>query len=233
VSDGARTGAALACAQTSVLVADPFAMFRFGVRAVLERTGGFAVFEARTLPDALDAVGSNDVAIALIDHALPPVGGIEASARLAKTAGLRAVLWSTAPRPEDVVDALRAGAAGYLDKRMDVDGLVGSLRAISAGETVVPRDLVASSVPAGDRVAAATGEAFSLSRREYEVLERLVRGARNREIAAELGISEFTVKRHVQNILRKLGVPSRWAAATLYRAHSSRRFGRTLARERA
>ena len=221
---GARSGKAFSERGTTVLIADPLSMFRVGVRAVVENSALFAVVEARTLDEAIEAVEPEGAAIALIDLRLPPLGGIEAAAQLSRRAETRAVVWSSAPTPENVLAALRNGAAGYLDKRIAPPELIQSLRSIAAGQVPLSRDVVGVPTGAPDSSRELGGQGadlLTLSVREHEVLEHVATGSRNREIADELGISEFTVKRHVQNVLRKLGVPSRSAAASFYRSHVS------------
>jgi DNA-binding NarL/FixJ family response regulator len=131
------------------------------------------------------------------------------------------IVWSFAPTRETVLAAVRAGADGYLHKEISPAGLVRSLRGVIHGEAPLSRDLATLMIEAihtleeRDR----TRERLSvLSMREREILHHVAHGARNRQIAAALTISEFTVKRHMQNILGKLGVGSRSAAADFYLA---------------
>jgi DNA-binding NarL/FixJ family response regulator len=156
----------------------------------------------------------------LVDLDLPPSGGIAAVAELQHSA-TSSIVWSLGPARATVLDAIRAGARGYLDKEISPQGLVRALRGVVRGEAALSRELVTLLIDAlhgveeRDRV---RDQAAVLSSREREVLALVSRGARNREIAAELHISEFTVKRHVQNILNKLEVPSRRSAAAVYRS---------------
>src|SRR5581483_7926859 len=109
----------------------------------------------------------------------------------------------------------------FLHKAISQQGLVRALRGAARGEAPLQRDIASMMIDAihgSDERADARGRVALLSAREREVLERVAHGARNKEVAAVLGISEFTVKRHVQNILQKLVLPSRGAAASFYRA---------------
>jgi two-component system NarL family response regulator len=130
-------------------------------------------------------------------------------------------VWSFEPTAETVLTAIRAGAAGYLRKEIAPDGLLRALRGLLAGEAALGRDFAALLVReiqrTGERERARERAAI-LSTREREVLALVARGASNRDVAGELYISEFTVKRHMQNILRKLHVPSRDAAGAFYRS---------------
>jgi two-component system nitrate/nitrite response regulator NarL len=207
--------------RTRVLVADPFAIFRAGVRNLLRREDDFRVVEAADLHGVQGILThSQPPDVALIDADLPPGGGVEAVDWLETNCCTRTVVWSFEPTRDTVLAALRAGASGYLRKDISPDGLVRSLRGLACGEAPLSRDLVALMVEAIHHFSGCehTRDRLStLSSRECEVLERLARGQRNREIASDLSISEFTVKRHVQNILDKLGLGSRRDAGDFYR----------------
>jgi DNA-binding NarL/FixJ family response regulator len=203
--------------KTRILIADPAEIFRSGVSSVLVRESDFAVEAVAKLEGVILATPCPD--IALIDANLPPRGGLAAVARLAETCSTYSIIWSVAPSEEAVLSAIRAGASGYLDKQTSSQGLLRALRGIARGEAPLARDVATLMIKAlhSDDERDQARERFSvLSTREREVLGLVVRGARNKEIASELYISEFTVKRHVQNILQKLDMPSRGAAADFY-----------------
>ena len=206
--------------RTRVLVADDVATLRSGVRELLLRESDFRVFEARGLEELCAAVERHSPDIVLVDLDLPPSGGIAAVAELQRSE-TSSIVWSFEPDRSTVLEAIRAGARGYLDKEISPQGLVRALRGVVRGEAALSRELVTLLIDAlhgveeRDRV---RDQAAVLSSREREVLALVSRGARNREIGEELHISEFTVKRHVQNILNKLEVPSRRSAAAVYRS---------------
>jgi DNA-binding NarL/FixJ family response regulator len=206
--------------RTRVLVADDVATLRSGVRELLLRESDFRVFEARGLEELCAAVERHSPDIVLVDLDLPPSGGIAAVAELQRSE-TSSIVWSFEPDRSTVLEAIRAGARGYLDKEISPQGLVRALRGVVRGEAALSRELVTLLIDAlhgveeRDRV---RDQAAVLSTREREVLALVSRGARNREIGEELHISEFTVKRHVQNILNKLEVPSRRSAAAVYRS---------------
>lgn len=207
--------------RTRVLVADSLSIFRAGVRKLLSTSSDFEVVEAADLSELLLAVEENCPDVALVDLDLLPDGGLEAVAQLSERCSCRTIVWSCEPSRETVLDAIRAGASGYLEKTISPTGLVRALRGIELGEAPLSRDLATLMVEAlhgRERRREALARAAILSAREREVLDLVARGARNRQIAEALVISEFTVKRHMQNILRKLGLPTRRAAATLYGA---------------
>jgi DNA-binding NarL/FixJ family response regulator len=206
--------------QTRVLVADPLRIFRAGVRNLLLRASDFAVVEVGSLDEMLDAVDERCPDIALIDMELPPLGGVAAVQRLAKRCSAYTIVWSFQPTRETVLSAVRSGAHGFLHKEISPDGLVRALRGVVQGEAPISRDLASLMIDALhglDERSRARERAGVLSPREREVLDLVAQGARNKQIATTLVISEFTVKRHVQNILQKLELPSRRAAATFYR----------------
>lgn len=206
--------------QTHILVADSLRIFRAGVRNLLLRESDFAVMEAGTLDEVFSAIERECPDIALVDLDLPPLGGVAAVERLAKRCSAYTIVWSLEPSRDTVLAAVRAGAHGFLHKEISPEGLVRALRGVVQGEAPLSRDLASLMIDAlhgSDERTHARDRAAVLSSREREVLDLIAQGARNKQIAALLTISEFTVKRHVQNILQKLEVPSRRAAATFYR----------------
>ena len=203
-----------------VLVADGAPLFRSGVRYLLTREGDFVLTEAADFDELMQVMEHEAPEIALIDLDLPPSGGVAAVAHLAAQNTTRLVVWGFEAEREQVLDALTAGADGFLDKAISPTGLMRALRGMSRGETPLPRELVTVVVDAVHDFEArdrARERLVVLSAREREVLALVANGSRNRQIADELSISEFTVKRHMQNILQKLDLSSRTAAAAFYR----------------
>ena len=211
-----------------ILVADSLTIFRAGVRNLLTRESDLEVLEAANFGDVAEHVALGCPDVALIDLELPPSGGVEAVKLLSERCSTYMIVWSFAPTRESVLAAIRAGASGYLHKEISPAGLVRSLRGVGNGEAPLSRDLATLMIDAIHRVEERdrTRERLSvLSAREREILDCVAHGARNREIATALTISEFTVKRHMQNILGKLGVGSRRAAADFYRAAQAELLG--------
>lgn len=207
--------------RTRILVADSLRIFRAGVRNLLSRESDFDVVEAGSLDELLREVADDCPDIALIDRDLPPAGALEAVRRLTAHCSTTAIVWSFEPTHAVVLEAVRAGAHGYLRKEISPQGLVRSLRGVARGEAPLSRDLASLMIGAlhdMDERVRARDRAGTLSSREREVLGLIAEGARNKQIAASLAISEFTVKRHVQNILHKLELPSRRAASAFYRS---------------
>ncbi len=207
--------------RTRILVADSLSIFRSGVKTLLNGNSDFEIVEASDLAGVLRSVGEACPDIALIDLDLLPNGGIEAVAQISERCACQTIVWSCEPSRETVLDAIRAGASGYLEKTISAAGLVRALRGIEHGEAPLSRDLATQMIKAlhgREKRRDAFDRAAVLSAREREVLDLVARGARNREVAQTLFISEFTVKRHMQNILKKLELPSRQAAAAFYDA---------------
>jgi DNA-binding NarL/FixJ family response regulator len=201
---------------STVAVAEASAVLAAGARSVLEQDG-FAVWTAASLDELLGRAASSPPEIVLLDLTLPPRGATSAIGRLAHDGRTRTVVWSFEPSPEDVLGAVAAGAVGFLTKQVAPADLVAVMRRVEAGEAVLGEGVAGLLVTAVHRVYAEHRMRESLlSAREVGVLALVSEGLKNREIAAALAISEFTVKRHVQNILRKLDLPSRRAAAALH-----------------
>jgi DNA-binding NarL/FixJ family response regulator len=204
---------------TRILVADGLTVYRAAVRTVLASEPDFEVAEATATSEVYALAEATSFDLALVDLELPPSGALDAIARLRRSGAAMVIVWSSTPARATVLDAIRAGAGGYLSKEIAPTALVRALRGAARGEAPLSRELTAAMVDelqAGH--ARSTLDESQLSAREREVLAHLAAGARNSEIAAALRISHFTVKRHVQNILQKLGVGSRGDAAEMYRA---------------
>jgi DNA-binding NarL/FixJ family response regulator len=207
--------------RTSIVVADGGPIFRAAVRHLLRRESDFQVFEASTFAELSALLEKRMPDIALVDLGLPPSGGLAAITQLASRYETRMIVWGFEATPDAVVSAVSAGAKGFLLKEISPAGLIRSLRGVVRGEAPLSRALATLMIDAvhgleaRDRV---RERAVVLSAREREVLALVARGARNREIAEALSISEFTVKRHMQNILQKLDLPSRQAAGLFYQS---------------
>jgi DNA-binding NarL/FixJ family response regulator len=205
--------------KTRVLVADRQRLFRAGIRSLLAHGQDFTVTEAGSLEELLALAGARCPEIALIDVDLPPYGGVDAARRLSGACSACTIVWGFDPTPDTVVAAIRAGARGFLRKNIRPEELVRALGGAVAGVAPLSPDLATFLIDALhglDERSRIRERASVLSPREQEVLGLVAQGARNRQIARELTISEFTVKRHVQNILHKLEVPSRHAATLFY-----------------
>ncbi len=191
------------------------------VRTALELRGDFQVCaEAADAEAAVLAAESEGPDVCLLDINMPG-SGIAAAARITAALPATAVVMLTVSRQdEDLFDALRAGASGYLLKGIDEGSIGDSLHRVLNGEATLPGSLVARLVEEfrdreHHRVAVPEGPAARLTGREWDVLELMRKGATTAEISERLFVSPTTVRSHVSAILRKLGVPNREAAIKL------------------
>jgi DNA-binding NarL/FixJ family response regulator len=201
-----------------LLIADDQPLMRAGFRAVLEATGDMEVVgEAADGAEAVQAARRLRPDVVLMDVRMPVLDGIEAIRRLP---GHRVLVLTTFGLDEYIVEALRAGASGFITKDVPAAELVRAVRIVAAGDALLTPaitrqllDRVARRLPApvegGPEVLA------QLTEREREVLELLARGLSNAEIAAALVVGEATVKTHVSNVLMKLGLRDRVQAVVL------------------
>ncbi len=203
-----------------VLVVDDHTLFRRGLIALLGQEAGVEVVgEAADAGEALRCAQTLRPDLILLDNHMPGVSGLALLPTLrAELPAARVLMLTVSEDEQDLVDALRNGAQGYLLKTADGDELAAALIRTMRGESVVSGEmshkllnvLRGSAAPAPGTLA--TDEP-SLSPRELEILRELTLGASNKEVGRKLGISESTVKIHVQHILRKLKLSSRVQAA--------------------
>lgn len=199
-----------------VVIVDDHALFAQGLALLLESRAGdrFTVAGSATAgEEAVGLVGRHRADIAIVDLALPPLGGVEAIRRL--TAAYPATRVLALSGTDDLglaAAALRAGAAGFLAKSADPEVLVAPLLTISAGVRVVSGDLLDALLAASDR-GCDVGE--RLSDRELQLWALLARGLETSEIARPMLVSERTAKRMIASLLHKLGAANRIEAAAL------------------
>jgi DNA-binding NarL/FixJ family response regulator len=199
-----------------VVVADDHDLFRRGLKDLLEEQGLRVVGEAANGDDAVRLAAHVLPEVVVMDLHMPRVGGVEATRRLAAAAPtVRVLVLTISAEERDVMDAMMAGASGYLLKDASVEEIAGGVRAAAAGESLIsPR--IASQLLTRLRERAGVqdhpGHA-DLSDRELEILRLLAQGRDNDEIAEELVISPRTVKNHVSSILTKLQMENRVQAA--------------------
>jgi DNA-binding NarL/FixJ family response regulator len=196
-------------------------MARSGVRQSLVEAGFDVVGEASDAPSAVSLAERECPDLCLLDVHMPG-SGIRAASEIVERLPETAVVMLTVSRnDEDLFDALRAGAAGYLLKDTDPERLPHALRGVLAGEAAVPRVLVTRVIDEfrtrgrRRRVPLAGRRGVELSSREWEVLDLLREGCTTAEIARRLFVSPVTVRRHVSAVLRKLDVPDRASAVEL------------------
>ena len=206
----------------SVLIADDQALVRTGLRAILETQP-----DLRVVGEAVDGFDAVDLArrrcpdVALMDIKMPGLDGLEATRRIVAEAGdaTAVLVLTTFDLDEYVYEALRAGASGFLLKDSPAEQLIDAVRTLAAGEALIApaitKRLIAQFARAAPPSAQPPAAVDELTPREREVLLLIARGMSNAEIAAELVLSEATVKTHVKRVLSKLDVRDRVHAVVL------------------
>ena len=204
-----------------VLLADDQPLVRTGLRMILESEPDIEVVgEAGDGSDAVRQAGRLRPDVVVMDIQMPIQDGISATAQIAAAGHARILVLTTFHLDENVVSALRGGASGFLLKDTDAGRLLEAIRIIHAGDAIVDPavtrrllDRFAHRLPTATRGpdldATARASLAPLTRRETEVLTLVARGLSNAEVAAELVVTETTVKTHVHHLLTKLGARDR------------------------
>jgi DNA-binding NarL/FixJ family response regulator len=191
-----------------IMIVEDHAVVRQGLAALLAITPDFTVVaQAADGRQAIEQFRRHQPDVTLMDLRLPNMTGVEAIARIRiDFPQARIIVLTTFDGDEDIYRALQAGARGYLLKGMTAEELIEAIRSVHAGKSRIP-------APVAERLAERMS-APTLTGRETEVLELIVGGNSNKEIASALAISEATVKTHINSLLSKLGVTDRTQAAT-------------------
>lgn len=206
-----------------VVIADDHHLFREGLRGMLETGGIEVVGEASGGDEAIALTQQLAPDVVVLDLKMPDVSGLDALRGIAQTSpGVQMIVLTVSDDETDVLDALAAGACGYLLKDTRADRLADSVRQAADGHMVLSAEIAQAlmgHVRAGANAARTEAEVretedqLALTPREIEVLRLLAQGADNITIGLELSISPHTVKQYVTNIFEKLGVRSRVQAA--------------------
>jgi DNA-binding NarL/FixJ family response regulator len=198
-----------------VLLVDDHAIWRGGVRSMLDDTEFIVVGEAGSGKEALEVARQAQPRIVLLDIRMAGGDGLDALSELRQEyPQMAVVLLTTYDNPTFVARAVAGGAAAYLLKGVSRDELLSALRAVAGGQTLLTRQEVTRSLRSvGEQSAGADDLIEPLTAREEEVLLLLTTGLPNREIAPLLFVAESTVKTHVEHIIGKLGVADRVQAA--------------------
>jgi DNA-binding NarL/FixJ family response regulator len=200
---------------TSVLIADDQALVRDGFRSILEREDDVSVVgEAEDGVEALARAAATKPDVVLMDIRMPVLDGLTATRRLmAWPQPPRVLVLTTYDTEDNLYEALRAGASGFLLKDVRAAQLVDAVRTVAGGDALLAprlvRRLIESYVSTRSRPARVPSGLDGLTAREEDVVLLIARGLSNAEIAAELVLSEATVKTHVNRILTKLGLRDR------------------------
>jgi DNA-binding NarL/FixJ family response regulator len=200
-----------------VMLVDDHDLFRTGLRNLLEEQGVQIVAEASDGAAALTLVIELAPDVVVMDLNMPGMNGIEATREIARLAPLtRVVVLTISDQDEDVMDAIFAGACGYLLKDSSIQDLMQGIRAASIGEALISPHIAAKVLQRVRATGVQTDAEMSkpeLSDRETEVLRLIANGKDNAQIAGDLHISPKTVKNHISNILMKLQIENRIQAA--------------------
>lgn len=191
---------------------------RASLTAILEDEDDFECVGAfASAEEALTYIPKLNPKVVLMDVNLPVMNGIDCVRRLTARPNPPQVIMLTVRQDSDIIfDSLAAGASGYLLKPPTALELVEAVRNVTAGGAPMTASIARRVVQSFNRARAHTKETESLSPREVQVLELLVKGSAYKEVAAELGISYSTVQRHIESIYRKLHVHSRTHAVSKY-----------------
>jgi two-component system response regulator DevR len=203
--------------QIRVLIVDDHEMVREGLLAMLQPEPDFDVVgQTGRGAGVVDLVEATRADVVLLDARLPDVSGVEVCRRLSNShPEVSVVILTTYTDPDLVQECIQAGARGYVVKDVERFSLKESIRAVYRGQAVLAPQ-VAGQVIAGARTRQQAGSRrAALSASQIAILRLISRGHSNREIAVEVHLSENTVKTHVQEIFRKLGVRNRVEAAIL------------------
>ncbi|MFN2608716.1 MAG: response regulator [Acidimicrobiales bacterium] len=197
-----------------VLVADDHALFRRGLMMVLEAEGDIQVVsEAPDGEVAVAKVAELAPDVVLMDLRMPHLDGIEATRRIRNAFPMtRIIVLTVSDEADDLFAAIKAGANGYLLKEVSIEEVADAVRAVMAGRSLVS-PAMAAALLAEFGTAPVPGPATGPTGQELEVLRRVARGSGEAEIAADLGVTETTVRNHVANSLAKLQFRARVQSA--------------------
>jgi len=202
--------------QIKILIADDHPVVREGLFAMLSRQADFKVVgEAKDGVETVEMARRLEPDVVLMDLRMPGIDGVEAMRQIRSTnPDIKFIILTTYSDDEYIFSGIQAGARAYLLKDAPREELFKAVRAVYKGESLI-QPVVASKLI--DRFAELSRKAPSgeqLTERELEILQLMAKGAANKEISAQLSISESTVKTHISNIFQKLGVNDRTEAVT-------------------
>lgn len=198
-----------------VVLVDDHSLFRCGVKALLQKQGDVEVVgEASDGLEGVRQARESSPDLVMLDLHMPGIGGLEAL-RMIKAEGLSAkvVMLTVSEDSEDLIEAMKLGASGYLLKNIETQALVDALRRALRSELAVSAPMTEKLIEGLHGKRAAAPSVAKLTPRENEILGCLGRGLSNKLIAREFDLAESTVKIHVQSLFRKLGLTSRVQAA--------------------
>jgi DNA-binding NarL/FixJ family response regulator len=207
----------VAIAAPTVMIVDDQTLFRRGLAGLLGADSRIKIVgDAANGSEALEKIGTLRPDVVLMDIKMPQLDGIEATRRItAEHPDVKVVILTTFDNDGYVVQALRAGASGYLLKDSQPEAIVSGILAIVTGERVMTRSVADQMLNMLSGANSSKDRYDGLTRREVEILRLLAEGLANKQIAYRLKISEKTVRNHISNFYDKLGVSDR-SQAVLY-----------------
>jgi two-component system nitrate/nitrite response regulator NarL len=203
-----------------ILVADDHSLFRKGLKSLLSGEPDFKVVaEAANGREATEKARQHEPDIILMDLSMPEMNGLEATRRIkGEMPNARIVILTVEEKDENLFEAVKSGAQGYLLKKIEPQALFETIRGVLRGEASISRSMASKLMEEFSRQASgsppAETRATALTGREKEILILVSQGKSNKEIAATLSVAENTVKNHLKNILEKLHLENRVQAAT-------------------
>jgi DNA-binding NarL/FixJ family response regulator len=212
-SRGAASGACATLLAVRVVIADDHRLVLDGIKRALESDGGFEIVgETQSGTQVLPLVGKTNPDLVLLDVRMPHMDGLACLDQLrTRHPGVKVVMLSASSNPELVEAALRRGASAYVIKTVNPDDLPATLRQALEGNV--------HTAVGGEETERASAKALGLTERELTILGALARGLSNDEIAKEFWVAPQTVKFHLTNIYRKLGVKNRTEATRIAYQH--------------
>jgi len=203
-----------------VVIIDDHALFRNGLQQLLSSRDINVVGMSGNPTEAIDLINLTQPDVVLLDLRMKELSGLEVLVKIKDVMPTQCVvILTTSVEEDDLMEALRLGAMGYLLKDMEVDVLVQLLQQAKDGETVVAPDLTSllarAVVSKEDKPRPSVTDTYNLTPREMDILRHIAQGQSNKDIASTLGIVDGTVKLHVRAVLKKLKVQSRVQAAVL------------------
>ena len=197
-----------------VVITDDHSLVRQGLRRYLDEADGIEVLgEASTGTEAVSLVERTRPDVAILDIRMPEMDGIQAARAITEQhADTRVIMLTAHDERRLMVEAVRAGARGYVLKARDAEHLVRSVRLVAEGNLVIDPDLVSVLAEELSEAGERDRRAEALTDRELEILQLLAFGYTNRDIGERLFISPDTVKTHLEHVYQKLGASDRTAA---------------------
>ncbi len=204
----------------SVVIIDDHALFRNGLKQLLTSRDINVVGMSGNPTEAIDLINHSQPDVVLLDLRMKELSGLELLVKIKEVMPTQCVvILTTSVEEQDLMEALRIGAMGYLLKDMEIDVLEQLLKQAKDGETVVAPDLTSllarAVVSKDEKPSRSVTDTYNLTPREMDILRHIAQGQSNKDIASALGIVDGTVKLHVRAVLKKLKVQSRVQAAVL------------------